>query len=315
MKSTYKNLKIICLLLLVKFLTSNTLQAQDYLLSNEEQLSFLSKFNQHYELAIKKGNPAILETYWANDLRIMPEYQKTIMGKANAFKYQKAFANRFEVLDYQRKKLEVLNLGLMIVEFGTFTMQLKLKENGQAYTLLGNYGNFWKLQSTGDLLLVTETWNYSERVECAPQLVFDEVPIVHTATKAHLPVKEPISFEIKAFNSFTEEIIAQHDADLWGQLYGNDCKLIYSNHPIYSGKEEINTFLAAHVKELPTFEKLDIRTDQIENLGDYIVEYSSHIAIIKDGDWSGVGTGKNIVIWKRQSDCSLKVFRNMAMYD
>ncbi|MEJ7644851.1 MAG: hypothetical protein WKF87_09665 [Chryseolinea sp.] len=92
-------------------------------------------------------------------------------------------------------------------------------------------------------------------------------------------------------------------------------KLVYSNHPIYQGKKEVTEFLKDHVTHLPVFEKLDIRNDRIDNLGEYVVEYASHIAMIRNGDWSGVNTGKNITIWKREKDCSLKIFRGMAMYD
>lgn len=289
--------------------------AQSRPLKNENYQSFLSEFNRGYETALLNGTPEILDKYWANDLRLMPEYQKTVMKKLNAMTYQKAFLDRFEVKKYERRELETLDLGSMIVEFGTFIMELKLKETGAEYTLLGNYGTFWKARDGKDLKLVTETWNYSKQVECAPQLVFDQVPVVDIAMEGHLPIKNHLDFEIKAINSFTEEIITHHDDYLWSQLYEDDSKLIYSNHPVFSGKEEITAFLEDHVKHLPVFEKLDIRTDQIDNLGEYIIEYSSHIAMVRDGDWSGVGTGKNIVIWKRQPDCSLKIFRSMAMYD
>jgi hypothetical protein len=46
-----------------------------------------------------------------------------------------------------------------------------------------------------------------------------------------------------------------------------------------------------------------------------VIEYASHIAIIRDGEYSGVGTGKNIVIWRREKGGSLKIFRGIAMYD
>ncbi len=70
-----------------------------------------------------------------------------------------------------------------------------------------------------------------------------------------------------------------------------------------------------HVKELPVFEELDIRNDRIDNLGTFVIEYASHIASWKNGDSSGVGLGKNIRIWRREADHSLKLFRAIGMYD
>lgn len=66
---------------------------------------------------------------------------------------------------------------------------------------------------------------------------------------------------------------------------------------------------------MPIFEKLDIRNDRIDDLGKYVIEYASHIAVIRNGDYSGVGTGKDIRIWRREAGGSLKIFRHMAMYD
>ncbi len=37
--------------------------------------------------------------------------------------------------------------------------------------------------------------------------------------------------------------------------------------------------------------------------------------MVRDGDWSGVFTGKDIRIWRREPDGTLRIFRNIAMYD
>jgi hypothetical protein len=91
--------------------------------------------------------------------------------------------------------------------------------------------------------------------------------------------------------------------------------MFYSNSPVYKGRNELDAFLAEHVQHLPVFEKLDIRNDQIDHQGEYVIEYASHTAIVRHGDWSGVGTGKDVRIWRREKDGSLKVFRAVAMYD
>ena len=63
------------------------------------------------------------------------------------------------------------------------------------------------------------------------------------------------------------------------------------------------------------FEKLDIRNDRVDDLNDFVIEYASHIAIVRNGDWSGVFTGKDLAIWRRTKNGSLKIFRHIAMYD
>lgn len=303
-------------LILLLFLLNNIIaKAENESDTDNKNYTFLENFNRDYEKAMLESNPDLLTKYWAEDIRLMPEFQKTVMGKTNAEKYQDAFIDRFDILEYSRKKLETLDLNSRIVEFGTFTMTLKLKENGSKYSIQGNYGNIWKVTDDNDPRLITEAWLYSKKVDCAQYLIFDDVPVVNIALESHLPVNSSISFELAAINKLKESFITQHDKNLWSQLYTDESRLFYSNNPVYTGKKEIDAFLEEHVKYLPVFEKLDIRTDRIDVLGEYIIEYASHIAIVKDGDWSGVGTGKNFIIWKRQPDCSLKIYRSMAMYD
>jgi len=78
---------------------------------------------------------------------------------------------------------------------------------------------------------------------------------------------------------------------------------------------EIDAFLKEPVNQLPVFEQRASRNDQIDELGPFVIEYTSHIALVKNGDWSGVSTGKDIRIWRREPGGSLKIFRQMAMYD
>ena len=45
------------------------------------------------------------------------------------------------------------------------------------------------------------------------------------------------------------------------------------------------------------------------------MEYASHVANRRSGDHSGVNTGKNLKIWRREADGSLKIFRSIDMYE
>ena len=63
------------------------------------------------------------------------------------------------------------------------------------------------------------------------------------------------------------------------------------------------------------FEKLDIRNDRIDEFDDVIVEYASHVANWRNGDSSGVNTGKNLRIWRRGPDHGLKIVLQIGSYD
>ena len=283
--------------------------------ADEKTAGYLKKFRSDYTKSILDRKPEMILGYYSENIRLMPEFQKTVMGKSNAMTYYKAFSGRFEIQEYSREELEIIDLGSRVVEFGMFSVKLKLKSTGKEHELKGKYENIWEKAADGKLSLITEAWNYNHQVTIAEHLIFAEVPTVNIALQAHLPVNSSISFELAAYNRLQEVVITQHDAKMWSQFYTDDHMLFYSNTPIYKGRKEIDAFLEEHVKHLPVFEKLDIRNDHIDALGDYVIEYASHIAIIRNGDWSGVSTGKNTRIWRREKDGSLKIFRGVGMYD
>ena len=114
-----------------------------------------------------------------------------------------------------------------------------------------------------------------------------------------------------------ESVVVEHDPLIWSQFYTDDGLFCYSrNHPMYKEKNALDSFLVQHCRELPVFEKLDIRTDRIDQPGaNYVIEYASHIAVWRSGVYSGVALGKDLRIWRREKDGGLKIYRHIGMYD
>ena len=245
----------------------------------------------------------------------MLEFQKTIIGKSNVQVYFKAFLERFDVYEFGREEKEILDLGSVITELGMFRMKIRSKSTGRNHEVTGKYIDIWEKSGDGELALITEAWNYNHQLEIEDQFRFDGIPQVDVALQAHLPINNNISFELAGLNRLMESVVSQHDAKIWSQFYAEDGMFLYSRNRIYEGKEALNKFLDAHAKGLPVFEKLDIRNDCIDDLGSYVIEYASHVANWRNGEHSGVNTGKDLRIWRREKDCSLKIFRHIGMYD
>lgn len=303
---------IITIVLIVINITS---QAQRNTTPDSITTAYLKQFRQDFVKAITTSKPEIINGYCGADIRLMTETQKTMIGKSNALLYYKSFLQRFTVMQYIRQEFEILDLGTRVIESGEFKEKLKLKSTGKEYELYGKYLNIWEQKPDGSLLLITETWNYSHSVEIADQLFFPEIPTVNVAMQPHLPIKDNITFELATLNTFQEKVITEHDAKLWSRFYADDYILFRIGHPLYRGRKQIDSFLEAHVKGFPVFEKLDIRNDRVDNLGEYVIEWASHIAIVRNGDWSGVTTGKDIRIWRREKDGALKIIRGIGTYD
>jgi ketosteroid isomerase-like protein len=305
---------LLLLAALVGLLTTRLL-ARPGVSPDAQTAAHLAQFRTDYAKSVLGRKPELLAPYYADDVRLMPEFQRTIQGKDNSLAYHQAFGARFDVAQYEKREIETLDLGSRVVEWGTFTTKIILKSTGQAHTLQGKYQHLWQKQANDRLVLVTEAWNYNHQVAVAEQLRFAEVPAVQVAYQAHVPVNSNISFELAALNRLMEDAFTQHDPTIAAQFFADDGAFFYSFNPIYRGRQALDAFFVQHMRQMPVFEKLNCRTDRIDDLGTYVIEYASHIAIIKDGDYSGVGTGKNLRIWRREKGGSLKLFRQMAMYD
>jgi len=282
---------------------------------DEKTSLFLKKFRTEYAQAFAEKMPGTIAAYYSDDVRLMPEYQKTVITKANVLLYLKAYIARFDIKEFLRQEIEIMDLGTRVVEFGLFTQKLSLKGKTEPIELKGKYCDIWQRTPEGKLSLITEAWNYSHPVKIGQDLVFPDVPSVNVAMQSHVAVNSPIALELLAYNRLLESVITEHNPKLWRMFYADDYMLFYSGHSVYKGRKEIDAYLEEHVKQLPVFEKLDIRTEKIDELDGYVIEYGSHIAIIRNGDWSGVGTGKDIRVWRREKNGTLRICRGVAMYD
>jgi hypothetical protein len=88
-----------------------------------------------------------------------------------------------------------------------------------------------------------------------------------------------------------------------------------NHHGPVIGRKALDEYVVEHAKVLPVFEKLDLRTDKIDDLGRYVIEYSSAVVNWRSGESSGVNLGKNIRVWRRSENGALQIWRAIAMYD
>jgi ketosteroid isomerase-like protein len=250
----------------------------------------------------------------AESVRLLPAYQKAVLGKTDAATYYQAFLKRFEVSSYERSPIEVVDLGTRILEIGRFTMAMT-PQGSQAHTFTGKYMDLWEKSPSGALTLHTAAWNHDEMPKFADQLRFAEVPAVHMALQARVPVTAGIALELAALQKLEQSAIAQHDGKTWALFYADDAIALTNQGTVVSGRKALDEYFEKHAKALPVFEDLDLRTHQIDDLGDYVVEYSSGVVTWRRDEWSGVNLGKGILIWRRTDGGTPQIWRAISMYD
>jgi len=265
--------------------------------------------------AILDGNVAPLVAPCTENTRLMTEGLPTVIGSANIAAYYRAFFGRFIVRIYTRNDLHTWNLGPRVAEFGRFALQLEPKAGGPALSLHGKYLDLWDHDSGGGLRLSTLAWNFDAWLNNGDILRFDGVPAVRTAFLARVPVDNDLSAELAADGLLMQRAVVEHDAALWARFYADDAVLLANNAPMALGHAAIAAFVESHCRELPIFEQLDLRNDRIEDAGGYTYEFASHTANWRNGASSGVSTGKDLRIWRREPDHGLKMILQISAYD
>jgi len=258
-----------------------------------------------------EGNIKARSKFYTEDSYLMGEYQNVLKGKSNINGYFSAFLNRFHVTHYEKERLELLDMGEWMLETGSFKMKLHHKKNDTRKMYEGKYQNLWKRQENGDWKIFAEAWNYNHSVDNWEQFDFPNINAYDhlNAIVSNCPT------QVLGMNLLSEEIISNHDEKTWSELYDDHAMLLYSHSPLYNGKNSITAHLREHVKTLPTFNTLDISNFFVVELEKYIIELGNHST-----DWSydedrGLSTGKNIRIWKKKDNGSIKIYRQTAMYD
>ena len=151
----------------------------------EHQL-VLDSFRQSQVRSYLQGDARNMLEYLGDTARLMPGYQKAVLGKADATVYHQAFLKRFAVTAYQRQAIEAVDLGQRVMEIGRFTMTLSPRSPAaqgasEAHTVAGKYMDLWEKTAAGKLLLNTAAWNYDQLpkigiLRCA------DVPAFHGAS-------------------------------------------------------------------------------------------------------------------------------------
>ena len=280
-----------------------------------EHRAALDAYRTEAVRAYLDGKPDGLVRHLSETVRLLPAYQKTVLGKADAAHYYQAFLKRFVVSAYDRQPIEAADLGQRVIEIGRFTMTVLVRGSTEAHALTGKYMDLWEKSATGKLALNTAAWNHDEYPKIADQLRFADVPSVHMALQARVPVAAGISLELAAIQKLQESTILQHDGKTWALFYADDAILLANHGRVVSGRKALDEYTAEHAHALPVFEKLDLRTHRIDDLRDYVIEYASGIANWRMGESSGVSLGKNILVWRRESGGTLKIWRSISMYD
>jgi ketosteroid isomerase-like protein len=282
---------------------------------NAQQRALLDRFHADHRQSFLRGELEPMAAHWAEAVRMMPEYHPTLLGQAEARAYYRAWFAHFEVTGCERTTIDAIDLGSKLIEIGRFALTVAVKGQSRTHELNGKYLEIWDETADGGLELATVTWNFDRYPAIAEEFRFTGLPGVRQAMQAHLPIRDAVTFELGALLKLHEAAVVQRDDRVWAMHYADDAVLLGNHQPVVAGRSAIDAHFARYVKDLSVFEKLDLRNDRADILGDHVIEYGSHVANWRRGDESGVNTGKAIRVWRREPHGGLRILWSISMYD
>jgi len=241
-------------------------------------------------------------SYYEKDAISMPEYQPALHGINEIETYYREIFSRHRITSFVRKAEEFFDFDTTVIEIGTF-----VKEFDNIPTQQGKYWMVWTVKPNGIRRLKAEAFGYFHPIK-DPEALTVKMPVTFVSEKS--------SLELRAYKALNEEYVRLKDGALRSEFYADDARYMPFQEPTVTGIKNIRPYLIEYSNRGNiNFDSLDLTTIHGEYLPGFILEYSQVKVKWHNADTSGRTEGKGIVLWKRQPDQSLKIYRHIGTHN
>jgi ketosteroid isomerase-like protein len=244
----------------------------------------------------------------------MPEYQLTLTGVDEIKMYYTEIFKRQRVKSFKRVADEFIHMNNTVVEIGTFKKEFENSTTDSLITLNGKYWNVWQAEQDSVFKLRGEGYGYFNPIAHPEQFVLtiaNEQP-----NESDILSKKEIPFELKAYNALMEKGVRTRDGILRADFFTDDGRYYPFADSTVSGMENIKPYLIEYSSRgTVTIDSIMCYTYDFAYSDSSILEYAMFKVKWSRPDLSGRTEGKGIRIWKRQSDNSLRLFRQIGMHN
>jgi ketosteroid isomerase-like protein len=278
------------------------------------------KLREHLEFINRGLSDAFLHTdvlkltdIYENDAVSMPEHYKAYFGKESIKAFYKQWFTGIEVLNYKKDiyEMQVLNKDYLM-EIGTFIYTYIKDSNKEPFNYTGKYFNIWKINENG-LSLHCEIWGAN-----AP---FDNnnlktIPATTQTPPTFTYINKKLEQEVKGRNKLIAQLVKDRNGEEHSELFTPDAIYMTYYTPMLVGIDKIKAYFVEHEKPGEVaIDYIDIRSGEIEAIGDYVLEYGFYTVDWRAGESSGRVEGKSINLWKRNNKGSLMLYRQAVNHD
>lgn len=286
------------------------------------QLNNNNRFKDKIEIINKQISRAIIEkkvetimSYFDKDAFCMPEFQSLMKSTASIKEYYTEILNRRQIISFQKKISETITLKNNIAEIGTFTTTY-ITTDGQKTTINGKYLNIWAVEKNDILKLKAESFGYFHSIDKPSNHI---VKISKELSNHKFPepnqTDKDLSFQLLAMNTLMEKSVRTRNGNLRADFFTNDAIFMPFADSSKIGINSIRTHLIAYNSYPVSIDTISIYNEYFEDCQNYVIEYPRFYVKWHTSDNSGAGSGKGIRIWRREKDCSLKIYREIGIHD
>lgn len=271
--------------------------------------------HQKIASALKEENIEMLVEHFDKEIVCMPEFQPTIKGKNSLKEYYSEIFHRRQYISFEKKISEIIPMQNNIVEIGIFTTIYKTRE-GVTNTLKGKYLNIWTIQKNGNILLKAESFGYIHAVD-NPQshVVTLSKELSNNKFSQQTQINHDLGFQLTALNTLMEKSVQTRDGNLRADFFTEDAIFMPFADSLKIGMKSIRTHLIAYNSYPVVIDTISIYNEYFEACGEYVIEYPRFYVKWHTSDLAGAGSGKGIRIWKREKNCSFKLYREIGIHD
>ncbi len=259
-----------------------------------------------YAKAINKENiDGVLDLCNAN-AAILPEYHKTLTGKALIKSYYNEFFKNTKTLKYAKSPFEIKEIGSLFIELGTFEHTYETP-NGNEFDYDGKYTTYWSISSDGAPRIIAHIWGASSYFE--PENV--NFINVETENLEELTPKSNLEIKIEEHRKYVFDAVSKGNAEKQLTTYSDDAVYMTYYDPPFIGKDEISKYFNSHYNPDSPMRKLITKAVKIVDLGVYALKFGEYYV-----EWMHEGKvhcikGKGLTLYQNSTDKPLKIYRQM----
>lgn len=238
---------------------------------------------------------------------VLPEYHFALESKSEIKNYYDKFFTLSSCHLYEKDILEIQQFGSYYLELGTFTHRYRIPSEEEV-SYQGKYMTLWTTFTEGQFKVLANIWGSSSWIDAKKLHFFD----VEGNKGAPISPKTQLQKDIYRQVNFVKDAVQTGNAQKQLTTYLEDAIYMTYNDPPFIGKKAIGDYFESHYSPSDSRDSLSILPYRIIDMGAHVMTMGKYYVGWKQEEDSYYIRGKNLNLYRKMEDGSLKIYRQMV---